>query len=194
MAVSYTTTVGTTDYGFDWVDQEIEIEAGVAEITAADLKTAIRRAEADVQGIVWDSIAETFNPVTLTASASTFLNVILADAWKLLTLSTSGSFSVGEGNVVAELDGIAIFAPNNLVANVNNTSSAGVLVGNASIDILRKLLQNRNDVNQTSNKMEVYNDAGTVVEFDADIYEDVAGTTPWDGTGPIVRRDKLDAV
>ena len=153
MAVSYTTTVGTTDYGFDWVDQEIEIEAGVAEITAADLKTAIRRAEADVQGIVWDSIAETFNPVTLTASASTFLNVILADAWKLLTLSTSGSFSVGEGNVVAELDGIAIFAPNNLVANVNNTSSAGVLVGNASIDILRKLLQNRNDVNQTSNKM-----------------------------------------
>ena len=194
MAVSYTTTVGTTDYGFDWVDQEIEIEAGVAEITAADLKTAIRRAEADVQGIVWDSIAETFNPVTLTASASTFLNVILADAWKLLTLSTSGSFSVGEGNVVAELDGIAIFAPNNLVANVNNTSSAGVLVGNASIDILRKLLQNRNDVNQTSNKMEVYNDAGTVVEFDADIYEDVAGTTPWDGTGPSVRREKLDAV
>ena len=194
MAVSYTTTVGTTDYGFDWVDQEIEIEAGVAEITAADLKTAIRRAEADVQGIVWDSIAETFNPVTLTASASTFLNVILADAWKLLTLSTSGSFSVGEGNVVAELDGIAIFAPNNLVANVNNTSSAGVLVGNANIDILRKLLQNRNDVNQTSNKMEVYNDAGTVVEFDAAIYEDVAGTTPWDGTGPIVRRDKLDAV
>lgn len=194
MAVSYTATVGTTDYGFDWVDQEIEIEAGVAEITAADLKSAIREAEADVQGIVWPAIAQTFNPVTLTATASTFLNVILIDAWKILTLSTSGSFSVGEGNVVAEIDGIAIFAPNNLVANVNNTSSAGVLVGNASIDILRKLVQNRNDVNQTNNKMEVYNDAGTVVEFDADIYEDTAGTTPWDGTGPIVRRDKLDAV
>lgn len=194
MAVSYTATVGLVDFGFDWVDQEIEVEAGITEVTAAEIKSAIREAEADVQGIVWPSIAETFNPVVLTATSSTFLNVILADAWKILTLSTSGSFSVGDGNVVAEIDGIAIFAPNNLVANVNNTSSAGVLVGNATIEILRQLLQNRNDVNQTSNKMEVYNDAGDTIVFNADIYEDVAGTTPWDGTGPIVRRDKLGSV
>lgn len=194
MAVSYTTTVGTTDYGFDWVDSEIEIEALVEDVSAADLKTAIRRAEADVQGIVWDSIADTFNPVTLTPTSSTFLNVILFDPWKVLSLSTGGSFTVGDGNVVSQSDGVDIFAANVLVSKINNTSSAGVLVGNATIDILRKLLQNRNDVNDTSNKMEVYNDAGTVVEFDADIYEDVAGTTPWDGTGPIVRRDKLTPV
>jgi hypothetical protein len=128
MAVSFITTIGTTDYGFDWVNKVIEIEAAVLEITAADLKEAIHDAQDGVEGITFDQIANFGNPVVLTASSSTFLNVILLSTWKILTLSTSSTFTVGSGNVVHLTDGIAIFAPNVLVTLVNNTSAAGVLV------------------------------------------------------------------
>ncbi len=128
MAVSFITTIGTTDYGFDWVNKVIEIEAAVLEISAADLKDAIHDAQDGTEGMSFDQIAISGNPVVLTATTSTFLNVILLSTWKILSLSVSGTFTVGEGNVVSLADGIDIFAPNVLVTLVNNTSAAGVLV------------------------------------------------------------------
>lgn len=76
-------------------------------------------------------------------------------------------------------------------------SSAGATVnidGLAEPDDLRqarKILKNRNQVNPSTNAMEIYDDAGTSVEQSANIYKDVAGAQPWDGTGDIIRRDKL---
>jgi hypothetical protein len=128
MAVIHTETIGTTDYGFDFADQEIEVEAGVVSTVAADLKLAIRQAEASQDGIVFDNIAETGNPVILTAASSTFQVIILLENWKLLTLSTSGTFTVEDGNTVHKTDGIDIFAANVLVSTINNISAAGVLV------------------------------------------------------------------
>lgn len=128
MAVSFITTIGTTDYGFDWVNKVIEIEAAVLSISAADLKDAIHDAQDGTEGISFDKIAISGNPVVLTATTSTFLNVILLSTWKILSLSVSGTFTVGEGNVVSLADGIDIFAANVLVTLVNNTSAAGVLV------------------------------------------------------------------
>lgn len=132
MAVSFTTIIGTTTYGFDWVNKVIEIEAGVLEITAADLKDAIHDAQDGTEGMSFDSISDFANPVVLTATSSTFLNVLLNSTWKILSLSVSGTFTVGSGNVVSKADGIDIFAPNNLVTLVNNTSAAGVLVTSAA--------------------------------------------------------------
>lgn len=134
MAVTHTETVNGTDYGFDFDDQEIEVEAGVASSSAADLKEAIRAAEASVVGIVWPDIVDTANPVVLTASTSTFLVNKLLDMWKILSLSVSGTFTVEDGNTVSDADGIDIFAPNVNVTLVNNTSAAGVLVQSAKID------------------------------------------------------------
>jgi hypothetical protein len=128
MAVSFITTIGTTDYGFDWVNKVIEIESAVLEITAADLKEAIHDAQDGTEGVTFDQIAENGNPVVLTPTTSTFLNVILLSTWKILSLSVTGTFTVGSGNVVSKADGIDIFAPNVLVTLVNNTSAAGVLV------------------------------------------------------------------
>ena len=98
------------------------------EVTAADLKQAIGDAQDDTQGISFDPIASNANPVTLTSTSSTFLNVLLNDQWRIDSLSTSGTLTVGEGNVVNVNNGIDIFVPNALVSFVNNTSSAGVLV------------------------------------------------------------------
>lgn len=128
MAVEFIATVGTTDYSFDWITEEISIEAGVTEVTAADLKEAIHNAQDEVVGMYRDQIAVNGNPVVLTTTTSTFLNVILQGGWKINSLAVVGTLTVGEGNVVHVTDGIDIFGPNVLVNFVNNTSSAGVLV------------------------------------------------------------------
>lgn len=139
MADMLTVTVGTTDYTFDWIDQHIHIEAGVTEVTAADLKTAIHDAQDDVVGMPFDPIADFYNPVTLTTSADTFLNVVLRDQWRIESFSSSGTLTVGDGNVVNVNNGIDIFVPNVLVSMVNNTSQAGVYVsgGGAGADCNR---------------------------------------------------------
>lgn len=135
MADMLTVTVGTTDYTFDWIAQHIRIEAGVTEVTAADLKTAIGDAQDDVVAIPFPPISTNFNPVTLTGTSSTFLNVVLNDQWRIDSLSGSGTLTVGGGNVVNENNGIDIFVPNVLVSMVNNTSAAGVLVGGSAADV-----------------------------------------------------------
>lgn len=134
MADMLTVTVGTTDYTFDWIAQEIKVENLVDEVAAADLKLAIHDAQDDVVAMPFDPIADFFNPVTLTTSSSTFLNVILRDQWRIDSLSSSGTLTVGDGNVVNANNGIDIFVANVLVNMVNNTSSAGVLVQSAVID------------------------------------------------------------
>lgn len=133
MAVTFSTTVGTTIYGFDWTNQQITIDAATVSIVAEDLKTAIHDAQDEgPTGVVFNQIANFGNPVILTPSSSTFLNVLLRESWKILSLATSGSFTVGEGNTVSIADGIDIFSINTLVTLVNNTSAAGVLVTSPS--------------------------------------------------------------
>ena len=128
MADMLTVTVGTTDYIFDWIIQQIHIESGTTDVSAADLKTAIHDAQDDVVGLPFDPIADFFNPVTLTDTASTFLNVVLREQWRIDSMAVSGTLTIGDGNVVNVNNGIDIFAPNVLVNMVNNTSQAGVLV------------------------------------------------------------------
>jgi hypothetical protein len=55
---------------------------------------------------------------------------------------------------------------------------------------IRKRLINREYTNPVTNKLEQYDDADVSVEKSADIFKD-DGVTPWDGTGPIRRRDKM---
>ena len=63
MAIAYTATVGTTDYGFDWIAKQIHVEALVTEVSAADLKDAIHDAQDDTQGMSYEPVADFFNPV-----------------------------------------------------------------------------------------------------------------------------------
>jgi hypothetical protein len=131
MAVEFVATVGTTDYSFDWVTEEITIEMGVTIVEAVDLKQAIHDAQDEVVGMYRAPIATFGNPVTLTGTSSTFLNVILQDGWKINSFAATGTLTVGGGNVVSLNDGIDIFGPNVFVNFVNNTSSAGVYVTGA---------------------------------------------------------------
>ena len=148
MAVEFVSTVGTTDYSFDWIAEEITIENGVTEVSADDLKTAIHDAQDGTEGIYRTQIAAFGNPVVLTPTSSTFLNVILQGGWKINSFSVVGTLTVGDGNVVSLADGIDIFGPNVLVNFVNNTSAAGVLVtgggGGTAADVWAYLLSEGN--------------------------------------------------
>ena len=178
MAVTHTETVGTTDYGFDFEDQEIEVEAGVTEVDTADLKTACRQAEASVAGIVWPDIVDTANPVTLTASSSTFQVVILLDLWKILTLSTSGTFTVGSGNTVHTTDGIDIFAPNLQVSTINNISAAGVQVETGVSGLTAA---------EAAQLLEVWQDLGLDVNNAKTITENTADTSYDESVGSVTK-------
>jgi len=65
------------------------------------------------------------------------------------------------------------------------------IANDEDLELIRKLLQNKQLVNVATNQMEVYDDNGGSVELSGDIWKD-DGVAPWDGAGPIVRRDKLD--
>lgn len=178
MSVIYTTTVGSIDFGFDWEDQEIEIDSTTVELSAVDLKTAIKMAEGSEIGIVFPGVADFGNPVTLTAAASTFLTVILRDQWRILSMRTSGTFTTGEGNVVNVNNGIDIFAENPQVSGINNISSAGVLVETgvsgltsseaANLLLIKQILANYSEITEGAsvNTVELYDSddsSGSVV-------------------------------
>lgn len=188
MAVSFITTIGTTDYGFDWVNKVIEIEAAVLDISAADLKEAIHDAQDGTEGISFDQIANFGNPVVLTASSSTFLNVILLSTWKILSLSVSGTFTVGDGNAVSLADGIDIFSANVLVTYVNNTSAAGVLVVSGA-----GITQGDKDDIENQIFARIVEDGHSFEELIRIVVADAAGKIIEDTLGNYVIRDLADA-
>lgn len=58
-------------------------------------------------------------------------------------------------------------------------------------DVIR-IISNKQIVNSATGKMEIFSDDDASIILEADIYED-DGVTPWDGTGPIIRRDRFAA-
>lgn len=130
MAVFVTINEGGIDYGFDFIDQEIEVQSIADSIPAADLKSAIRRAEWSRDGMVFPDIAETKNPTVLDPvnNVSDAQTVILLDLWRILTLKASGLFIVTEGNTVRFDTGVDIFASNPTVNAANIVSAFATTV------------------------------------------------------------------
>lgn len=61
----------------------------------------------------------------------------------------------------------------------------------AVIAVLQKLLRNRQETNAATGMMTVYDDDNVTPLFEAPVYEDVAGNTPYRGQGAD-RRDRLE--
>lgn len=145
MTVAYTATVNLIDYGFDFFDKEIEIDALADSIPAADLKIACREAEASTNGMVADQLMVTANPVTLdpVEGVSTALTIILQSTWRILSLATDGAFTLGGGNIVNVATGGDVFSSNVLADMINNLSQAAVLIsggGGGPIDPALELM------------------------------------------------------
>jgi len=76
-----------------------------------------------------------------------------------------------------------------VVFNLNLTANPRDLASDDVTDIKKRLF-NREYTNPSTNKLEQYDDDDITILWSADIWED-DGTTAWDGTGPIRRRDRL---
>jgi len=107
-------------------------------------------------------------------------------------------------NVTVDLKGRLTLHSSNTLGTIVAGSPGGKLVDNSAGSTIdkesfveaedvrrtRKRLINREYVNPSTNKIEQQNDDNTGIEYSADIWED-DGVTPWDGTGPIRRRDEM---
>ena len=102
------------------------------------------------------------------------------------------------GNLYAEAPATAWLAPTtgSYDTSVTRTLSANLLqVATASpavedVALILKLLRNKTVTDPSSGVMTVYDDDGIATLFTADIFEDAAGTAPYDGQG-VNRRDRL---
>lgn len=102
MAVSYTATVATFDYGFDFDSQFIYIDAGLAQIPVGDLYTAVKEAQASSVGVVYDLIATGTGLDELDPGIQTFLTIRMFDEWELRSLRSSGKVTTNGGNIVKD--------------------------------------------------------------------------------------------
>ena len=126
MAVDYTATVSGKDYGFDFEDTRIDVDATLDTLDVQDLYTAIKDAQASNVGIVYETIANGEGLATLSTGIQTFLTVTLFSTWEVNTLKTSGKFEVRGGNLIRQ-DGADPFRDNPLVTYIAFLSQAGVL-------------------------------------------------------------------
>lgn len=82
--------------------------------------------------------------------------------------------------------------PNNSAGLQTIASGSGLSAAEqAMLARIEKYLRNKQHTNPVTGKVEQFDDSGTVVEYEAPIYSG-DGTTPYDGTQPIVRRDRYE--
>lgn len=125
MTVVYTATVGGKSYGFDFVDQRIDIDATINNMLVPDLWVAIKEAQAVTEGISWPRIATGSGNDVLGTGIETFLTVTLLENWEVNTLKTSGKFEVSGGNLIRE-DQADPFRDNPLITYIAFLSQAGI--------------------------------------------------------------------
>lgn len=126
MSVAYTATVSGYDYGFDFEDQRIDVDASLSVIAVINLYTAIKEAQANLVGIVYPVVAHAEGLTNLDDETKTFITVILQDNWAVNSLRSSGFVMINGGNLV-RADGSLIVRENPLITYFNQTSQAGVV-------------------------------------------------------------------
>ncbi len=103
---------------------------------------------------------------------------------------------------------------NHNIADVKNVNQVSLIIGNSAglivvdsgsggwstgeknqvlsdVTRVKKLLANKQVTDPATSKMVVYDDDNTTVLVQADVFNDAAGTKPYDGTAGIERRDRL---
>ena len=125
MAVIYTVSVNGKDYGFDFADQRIDIDATVDSMLVGDLWAAVKFVQSTVQGVAYNRIAIGSGSDTLGTGVATFLTVTMLDNWEINTLKSSGKFEVTGGNLI-RADQADPFRDNALITYIAYLSQAGI--------------------------------------------------------------------
>jgi len=105
--------------------------------------------------------------------------------------SSNVTVEVSEGSLTFDSSNTTTVA-NSMVARgmcklVDQVPTAGVVLDEtgfpANVNIIRKILQNKTQTDPITGIMTVFDDDGTTVLFTCNIWENIAGTTPYQGNG-----------
>lgn len=113
--------------------------------------------------------------------------------WRIQTTDADQSVTIN-GNVYPRDETIDMFVPRagrqiviNLALTANPRDTTSQLV-----QAIYDRLFNKEYTNPVTNKLEQYSADGLTIIYQAPIWKD-DGVTAWDGTGPIRRRDRMEA-
>lgn len=193
--------------------------AGVGSLAASIAGAIAASAALSGSGSLSGDIGGALNATAALSGSGTLAGAIVG-SWSMASaLAGSGTLAgsiSAPGNIGAALTGAAILAaairadahlsaaltvaggsdplsPSSLAAAVWSAAAASYVASGttgAALTIVRKILQNRTVTDPSTGRITVYDDDDTVL-LEADLFEDAAGTTPYDGDGA-ERRDRLE--
>ena len=179
----------------------------------SDFLTGIRNVEWGFnEGLSYDQILEHTDPKTLSGVNYAAFDVI--NSPYTITLDPSATKVTLEGSNnnlidVLNINGVSVISSNSagLVVTAGGGSLTAADVWNYALENIAgtntiggflkdkiltqdKLLKNKTETNPVTGVMTVYDDDNTTVLFTANIWENIAGTTPYAGNA-VNRRDRL---
>lgn len=104
---------------------------------------------------------------------------------------TAGTVTTVSGNVNGSVGSVTGLTAANLDATISSrlASASYTAPDNATITLTRQLLSNKRVLNIATGVETIYDDAGLAL-YTRNVYEDAAGTTPYDGTDAPHRVEK----
>jgi len=179
----------------DWPNRIIQIlqsdlafiSGSLYELDVNQLRLDLKNLEDDAQGMAWPD-THAHNPP-----------VLLSGVTYARTFQVINSYTVTFEDVASPYR-VRCVGANHNISDVQNLDDVSLIIGNAAgliVDQMeettRKILQNKQITNPTTGKYIVYDDDGSTVLVEGEIFEDAAGTTPYGPSSTkIERREKLE--
>lgn len=187
---------------FNHSTQRILITSPTISVTMQELIDAIRAEEYSVRGIVFNKIADAVGKDNLSGGVQVGITVSLLENWQLEPFPGNYTLTIGGGNLVQSTSGdpVAFVIGGPQVEITQSAASTIVEVNSGSglnpdqdnrLLLIERILRNKLVTNPATGKLELYDDSGTSIILDADIFEDKDGNTPYSGSG-IERRERLN--
>lgn len=197
------------DIHFHIQNKNIHVVDGVSEITCQEIYDACRLFEAEVSRTAYETVCVASGKESLGGGKQVGLTLTLINDWRLHFGDYAGPDiivkTVSGGNLLAQnqYQNVPV-APSTFTTVViaQDTSASTVEVPTsgltasesaqlAEIIVLKKLMRNKMITDPNTGVITVFDDDGTSVLLQANIYEDAAAATAYRGRG-MERRERLE--
>jgi hypothetical protein len=200
---------------FDHATSRISVTSPQVSLTCQDLINAIREEEASERGIAYDPIAEASGKADLGGGVATAITVYLLDDWQVQWYAGNYTATIGGGNLVAAGGDAVAYVSGGPQVEITLSAAATIVNGeggtapsasevadavwqhSSATDLLDRvtmaqaILRNKTITDPQSGLMTVYDTDGSTPLLTAALYQDAAGSTPYQGQGA-ERREMLE--
>jgi hypothetical protein len=201
---------------FNQAAQRISVTSPQVALSCQDLIDAIREEEASERGIVYDKIADASGKDNLGGGVSTAITVFLLDNWQVQWYAGAYTATIGGGNLVAESGDAVAYVSGGPQVEITLSAAATIVAGDGGgtapsaeevanavwahtsaaslltkVDLAQAILRNKTITDPNTGLMTVYDIDGATPLLTAALYQDAAGSTPYQGQGA-ERREMLE--